>query len=71
MYGHIVAWLSEYVGTTFFFLLALAGEQVAWTAYDDDQMPAPDAVRALYSSLCIGCAFAISSWAFFRITLGL
>lgn len=63
-YSHGIAWLSEFMGTIFFLFLALAGEQVAFSA-------GGGAAALLYASLSYAFAFAVSSWIFFRVTSGL
>lgn len=66
IYAHGIAWLSEFLGTTFFLFLALSGEQVAFSAGSGE-----GAAVLLYACLSYAFAFTVSSWIFFRVTSGL
>lgn len=67
VYAEAVAWTAEYIGTTFFLLLALAGQQTAFAYLG----PRAGVEGLLYASASYGLAFAVSCWAFFRVTSGL
>lgn len=73
-YNTLVATFAEFVGTTFFLFLALAGCQVAFTTSSVSgtsvqTSTTPSAL--LYAALCVGFSLVVSAWVFFRVTSAL
>ncbi|KAF3766974.1 aquaporin [Cryphonectria parasitica EP155] len=73
MKAHVVATVSEFIGTFLFLFFALGGTHVVNTAVSPDwaastnQNPA----KLLYISLCFGISLAVNVWAFCRIEGGM
>ena len=66
----VCAALLEYVGTTFFLLLAYGGVQASQSeAFSSSQVS--NIERDMYISLCFGFSLLSSAWLFYRVTGGL
>ncbi|KAI8980134.1 aquaporin-like protein [Trametes punicea] len=66
----VCAALLEYVGTTFFLLLAFGGVQASQSeAFSSSQVS--NIERDMYISLCFGFSLLSSVWLFYRVTGGL
>lgn len=78
MRGHLVAMLGEFIGTTFFFLLAFGGAEVATISSRNNAGDAADSTvtqlgtdQLLYISCSFGFALTMACWSFFRVSGGL
>lgn len=77
--GHAVACLGELIGTIFFYFIAFAGTQVAYSAspalnnvYEINaviNLVTPSVV--LYIALSVGFSLAVAAWVFCRVSGGL
>jgi len=78
IYNHLVAFISEFFGTTFFLFFALAGAQVAsttafipYTNIAGSATSTPPPAALLYTAVSFGFSLAVTAWVFFRVTSGL
>lgn len=71
--NHIVASISEFVGTFLFLFFAFGGTQAVNTAPDDGQPSnlAANPARLLFIALSFGISLAVNAWVFYRISGGL
>lgn len=71
--NHIVAAVSEFVGTFLFLFFAFGGTQAVNTAPDDGQPKdlAANPARLLFIALSFGISLAVNAWVFYRISGGL
>jgi aquaporin related protein len=71
--NHLVAMISEFVGTFLFLLFALGGTNVVNAAPQQGQPVdlAANPAKLLFIALCFGFSLAVNAWVFFRISGGL
>jgi len=65
--GHLIAALSEFLGTTMFLWFAFAGTQAA----AQNGTTATSTEGLLFISLCFGFSLMVTVWAHYRISGGL
>ncbi|KAI0775267.1 aquaporin-like protein [Trametes elegans] len=66
-----LAAVLEYIGTTFFLLLAYGGVQAAQSEAFSSSNGTSNIERVMYISLCFGFSLLSSVWLFYRVTGGL
>ncbi|KAK7935374.1 aquaporin [Apiospora marii] len=69
--NHLVAMLSEFVGTFMFLFFAFGGTNAVNTAPTSGEPLNANPAKLLYISLCFGMSLMINAWVFFRISGGL
>ncbi|KAK8066123.1 hypothetical protein PG997_012870 [Apiospora hydei] len=69
--NHLVAMLSEFVGTFMFLLFAFGGTNAVNTAPTKGEPLNANPAKLLYISLCFGMSLMVNAWVFFRISGGL
>ncbi|KAK7953570.1 hypothetical protein PG988_014264 [Apiospora saccharicola] len=69
--NHLVAMLSEFVGTFMFLFFAFGGTNAVNTAPTKDEPLNANPAKLLYISLCFGMSLMVNAWVFFRISGGL
>lgn len=71
--NHLVAMISEFVGTFLFLVFAFGGTNVANAAPTSPQLSdlAANPTKLLYIALCFGMSLVVNAWVFFRISGGL
>ncbi|KAK6850127.1 aquaporin [Apiospora arundinis] len=71
MKNHLVAMLSEFVGTFMFLFFAFGGTNAVNTAPTSGEPLNANPAKLLYISLCFGMSLMVNAWVFFRISGGL
>ncbi|KAK8111594.1 aquaporin [Apiospora kogelbergensis] len=69
--NHLVAMLSEFVGTFMFLFFAFGGTNAVNTAPTAGEPLNANPAKLLYISLCFGMSLMVNAWVFFRISGGL
>ncbi|KAI0130551.1 aquaporin [Xylariales sp. AK1849] len=69
--NHLVAMMSEFVGTFLFLLFAFGGTNTVNTAATNGEELNANPAKLLYIALCFGMSLAVNAWVFFRISGGL
>lgn len=70
--NHIVAMMSEFVGTFLFLLFAFGGTNAVNIAPGTDANSLnQDPAKLMYIALCFGMSLVVNAWVFFRISGGL
>ncbi|KAK8136698.1 aquaporin [Apiospora sp. TS-2023a] len=69
--NHLVAMLSEFVGTFMFLFFAFGGTNAVNTAPTKGEPLNANPAKLLYISLCFGMSLMVNAWVFFRISGGL
>ncbi|KAK8058912.1 hypothetical protein PG994_009360 [Apiospora phragmitis] len=69
--NHLVAMLSEFVGTFMFLFFAFGGTNAVNTAPIAGEPLNANPSKLLYISLCFGMSLMVNAWVFFRISGGL
>ncbi|KAK7966948.1 uncharacterized protein PG986_001225 [Apiospora aurea] len=69
--NHLVAMLSEFVGTFMFLFFAFGGTNAVNTAPTQGEPLNANPAKLLYISLCFGMSLMVNAWVFFRISGGL